>query len=171
MAKFELSPTNNVFFPSFSHFKGKTLDESSFFASTASYIILDTNILLYWAQKPFNLQNEVQKLISRKVIFLILPEVFYELKKLYQRQPKLRRAIKLILSIISDQNSNFFLLKKSLTQGRTTDEAILSFAHKYHCIVATSDKTLKQQLIRQGITIIYLREQKRIDGIGLDLLR
>jgi len=69
------------------------------------------------------------------------------------------------IKIFFDISISIFNIIKIEKYPYNGDDAILEYALKNNCILATNDKELKKKAIKKGLPIIYLRK-KRILEIG-----
>lgn len=122
-------------------------------------ILLDTNFLLIPYQFRVDIFTQIDKIATFEYELFILDKSLEELKKIVSDQKgKNKDAAKIALKLIAIKNIGVIKTKGS---GRT-DDIILNIASKDDFIVATQDKDLKRRLINQDISVIILRQKKRL---------
>lgn len=120
-------------------------------------IILDTNILIYAASKPFDIAHQLRVMGFTRV--LVPSSVLWELEGISRgRSRKLGRFAKLALKIASSfERVDLRPVKPSV------DEEILAAAKSDGHVVATSDVAVRRRLRATGITVLYLKDGRLIN--------
>jgi len=113
-------------------------------------VLLDTNFLLV----PHQFGVDIFEFLSLYDI-ATLDLCVKELKKLGRKNSKDSAAARIGLKLIKDRNVEIIKSKE-----KKADLAILKYALKEKCTVATNDKKLIKDLKRYGIKIIRLRQNK-----------
>ncbi len=123
-------------------------------------IILDTNFLIYCAEKKIDYTTEIERIMSEGYEICILSQVIKEIEELRLKATKFsdRQAAELALKIIKLNK-----IKMINSHGTYADEAIINLAKKEEIIVATLDKILAGRLKRQRkIRNITIQGEKRL---------
>ena len=60
----------------------------------------------------------------------------------------------------------FRLIDIDLESNETVDELIIKLAEQWSCFVATNDRSLIRKLVEAGVSIVYLRQRKRLEVLG-----
>ena len=122
-------------------------------------ILLDTNFLLIPYQFRVDIFTQIDKIATFEYELFILDKTLEELKKIVEKQKgKDKYAARIALKLIAIKNIGVIKTKSN----RKTDDIILDIALKDDFIVATQDKDLKRRLINQDISVIILRQKKRL---------
>jgi len=118
-------------------------------------VICDTSFLIVLATKPVKKFDELENEIG-KIDFAVPSLVINELRKLV-RTAKVKRsnAARLALELANKFKTIQF-------QGTSADEAIIDYASKQKCLVATIDDALRNKLKSSGISVITLTNDKLI---------
>ncbi len=118
-------------------------------------VICDTSFLIVLATKPVKKFDELENEIG-KIDFVVPSLVINELRKLV-RTAKVKRsnAARLALELANKFKTIQF-------QGTSADEAIIDYASKQKCLVATIDDALRNKLKSNGISVITLTNDKLI---------
>lgn len=113
-------------------------------------VLLDTNFLLAIEQRHLDLGA----LDSHEL--LVLESVFFEIVKISQSKKKSSAAAKVALKLIEK-----FGIKTVPSKG-VADRALLEYASKEGCIIATLDRELRKAARKKGIpTIAVVKGQIR----------
>jgi rRNA-processing protein FCF1 len=122
-------------------------------------VILDTNILIYSASKPFNLESEMRRAGFSRVAVpsFVLDELISIGRSLDKRGKFARLAL---------QIAKHFDIIRSDLEGADVDEKILQLAKEMGCAVATADAALRRRLSSEGIRVLLLKGRMIIDPSG-----
>ena len=104
--------------------------------------------------------SELERLLERRYELLIPEPVVRELKRISEHgKPKERVAARLGLRLV--ERGSVIKLKGE------ADESILRLAAQKRCAVGTTDASLRKELRRHGISVIYLRQKSHLAKDGL----
>lgn len=118
-------------------------------------VICDTSFLIVLATKPVKKFDELENEIG-KIDFVVPSLVINELRKLVRTaEVKRSNAARLALEL-----ANKFKIIQF--QGTSADEAIIDYASKQKCLVATIDYALRNKLKSNGISVVTLTNDKLI---------
>jgi len=118
-------------------------------------VICDTSFLIVLATKPVKKFDELENEIG-KIDFVVPSLVINELGKLVRTAGvKRSNAARLALELAKKFKTIQF-------QGTSADEAIIDYASKQKCLVATIDDALRNKLRSNGISVITLTNDKLI---------
>lgn len=118
-------------------------------------VICDTSFLIVLATKPVKKFDELENEIG-KIDFAVPSLVINELRKLVRTaEVKRSNAARLALELANKFKAIQF-------QGTSADEAIIDYASKQKCFVATIDDALRNKLKSNGISVITLTNDKLI---------
>lgn len=120
---------------------------------------MDTNILIYSASKPFNLESEMRRAGFSRVAVpsFVLDELISIGRSLDKRGKFARLAL---------QIAKHFDIIRSDLEGADVDEKILRLAKEMGCAVATADAALRRRLSSEGIRVLLLKGRMIIDPSG-----
>jgi len=110
---------------------------------TQTLIILDTNFLIYCAEKKIDYKSRINELMSSGHKVVVPTQVIDELKKISHVSKKLsdRSAASLALQLLNHNK-----IPEILTTGKNADEGILKI--QSNNVVATLDYNLKKNVER-----------------------
>lgn len=118
-------------------------------------VICDTSFLIVLATKPVKKFDELENEIG-KIDFVVPSLVINELRKLVRTaEVKRSNAARLALELANKFKTIQF-------QGTSADEAIIDYASKQKCLVATIDYALRNKLKSNGISVVTLANDKLI---------
>jgi len=118
-------------------------------------VICDTSFLIVLATKPVKKFDELENEIG-KIDFVVPSLVINELGKLVRTAGvKRSNAARLALELAKKFKTIQF-------QGTSADEAIIDYASKQKCLVATIDDALRNKLKSNDISVITLTNDKLI---------
>lgn len=119
-------------------------------------ILLDANFLMMSGQFKINIFSELDRIIERKYVLVVLSATVRELEKLLgHEKPKIRRQVSLALKIVERCE----VRKADCLPNENVDDLIVRYAMENKCIVSTNDKELRKKLRRNHIAVIYLRQK------------
>ena len=126
-------------------------------------VILDANFLFIPIQFNLDIFDELQKILNRRFVSIVLSSTLKELEgltqsKLLKTQKQAENALKLV------DKCKFVSIKKNCNE--TFDDVIVRISSEWKCIVATNDRNLKQKLREKGVPVIYMRQKKRLELEG-----
>lgn len=119
-------------------------------------VLLDTNILIYSASEHFDIAYQIENLGFHNV--WVTESVKNELRRLVETgSKKEKRFAKVALNIAE----RFKTVPDPPITG-SVDCHLLYLAKNRGCIVATSDTSLRRQLKKIGLPVIYLKNKRLI---------
>ncbi|MFH0848762.1 MAG: 30S processome protein Utp24 [archaeon] len=127
-------------------------------------VILDSNMLMNFAQKRMDVFKDIEGLLLGKTEFIILEPVLKELERLASNHSKTGREASLAIERIRGMQ----ILHVSAQEGETTDGLILRYASENQGIVATGDAELIRKARNANIPLIYLKGKSRLALEGLE---
>ncbi|MCS7364064.1 MAG: hypothetical protein NDF54_01330 [archaeon GB-1867-035] len=125
-------------------------------------VLFDSNMLLMAVQKPFNLFDEVYRVLNRAYRPVVLSAVKSELDYLANfGSPKERRESRLALELVKRCEVVDFSFSDD------ADNAIIEFTRKHgRVVVATNDIELRRKLRKLGVPVIFMRGFDHLDLEG-----
>jgi hypothetical protein len=126
-------------------------------------VILDANFLFIPIQFNLDIFDELQRILNRRFVSIVLSSTVKELEGLTQSkslktQKQAENALKLV------DKCKFVSVNKNCNE--TFDDVIVRISSEWKCIVATNDRNLKQKLREKGVPVIYMRQKKRLELEG-----
>ncbi len=121
-------------------------------------VLLDANALMMPAQFQIDLFDELRMLVGA-FDPVVLPGIIQELNGLSRAKGRdgaaarcgLTLAEKCTIAQIKDLKAN------------TVDEQVIEYAAQNKCLVVTNDRRVRDALFAQGIGVISLRNQKKLE--------
>lgn len=125
--------------------------------------MLDTNILILTSEGKFNLSSEIERLIPQKHELIYLSACLKELEYLAEK-PKMARKIRFAKKLLETLR----VVEYNSIDDLTIDDKIVQYAieNKSHCVIATNDNELKNNLLEQNIPVIFIRSRNHLELIG-----
>lgn len=126
-------------------------------------IVVDSNFLI----APFlfgrDFFSELDVVVGRRYEVVVLDKVLEELEKLAGKGGEGGRLARAALNFVKQKG---FKICPSGAGGVGVDDAILEYAKREHCVVATNDNVLRRRLRKAGVPVIYLRQKSHlcVDG-------
>ncbi len=119
-------------------------------------VLLDTNILMYAASRPYDIVHMLNK---KCITDIRVPNFVINELEWLNKGPGIKQAkfAKLALGIAKS-----FPVISIASDGKTVDDKLLSLAKSGNYIVATADAPLKRRLVSEGIEVIYLKDSRLI---------
>ena len=127
-------------------------------------VILDSNAFFIPLEFRIDIFVEVERLLNRRIDFVLLSPVKRELEVLSAKDsPKIRRQAFFALKI----SEKCMYVPVEEDEKITTDDAIIRVAKAWNCPVFTNDSQLRRRLRDISVPVIYLRQKSRlvIDGL------
>jgi uncharacterized protein len=127
-------------------------------------VIFDSNAFFIPLEFRIDIFGEVERLLNRRVDFVLLSTVKRELEVLSSKDsPKIRRQAIFALKIAE----KCIYVPVEEAEKITTDDAIIITAKAWNCPVFTNDSQLRKRLRDISVPVIYLRQKSRlvIDGL------
>ena len=127
-------------------------------------VVLDTNILTVPAQFGVDIFAESERVVERKLEFVVLKSVIQELER------KLEGAVrteKFKFRIALDFVERCTIIRlDELTSTLPVDDQVLEYALSVHGVVATNDKDLRKKSLERGVPVLFMRGKKRLELQG-----
>ena len=117
-------------------------------------ILIDSNIFLLSIRKRFDLFEEIERQILRKINYLVIPQVISELKKINLKgKVILSKEAELAMHLVQKCEK----VNLNLIIGEDTDQALIRASKEFSAAVATADVNLRKKLRRRNIPFMSLR--------------
>ena len=120
-------------------------------------VLLDANALMMPAQFRIDLFDELRMLIGGFEP-VVLPGVLRELEGLSRAKGRGGAAARYGLTV----GGKCTVVNGDLTSG-TVDSQVIEYAAENRCMVVTNDRHIREALMERGISVISLRNQKKLE--------
>jgi rRNA-processing protein FCF1 len=114
-------------------------------------VLLDTNVLLLVIRTRFPLETEVERL-NPGAVLAVPASVLGELDRLSRELTPGAAAAR----ALADRYARVATPERG-------DEGVADAARRVNAWVATADKALRDQLIRDGVTVLHPRDRQRLE--------
>jgi rRNA-processing protein FCF1 len=127
-------------------------------------VILDTNFLTIPAQFGVDVFSETEKLLKKRVEFVILDSVMAEIKLNFERAG---RAESRLFKVALDLTERCRVVEVD-PQFREceVDDQLLEYAVAVNGVLATNDRELRNKAIERGVPVLLLRSRKHLELRG-----
>ena len=123
-------------------------------------VLLDTNFLVECAKNKIDIQSELTRILDFSFEIAILDRTMEELEEIIAKGKKEGQAAKLAKTILMTKRVTIIP-----TTGGHTDKLLLEMADENH-MIATMDKTLKQQLKKKKQDVVIMRGKNKLAVVG-----
>ncbi|OLS20334.1 MAG: hypothetical protein HeimC2_37680 [Candidatus Heimdallarchaeota archaeon LC_2] len=124
-------------------------------------IFMDTNVLLHYYEINLNIEDAINRIITRKYIILIHRMVENEIFDALTKTGKLAKQAKIAVQLMKN-----FIPYEDETEYSGTDTALMEIAKKEKGCVFTFDKKLKYRCRSKDIPVISLYKPGRLQLTG-----
>lgn len=127
-------------------------------------IILDSNALFAPLELKLDIFAETERLLNRRVEFILLSPVKRELELLAAKDsPKIRRQAAYALKL--SEKCKYVAIEEH--ENLSIDDVIVKVAHAWGSPVFTNDRILRKRLRDISVSVIYVRQKSRLELDGL----
>jgi rRNA-processing protein FCF1 len=127
-------------------------------------VLLDSNFLMIPLELHIDVFEEIQDLLGKRVEFILIKQVYDELRRLSARSSKVGRQAAHALNLAKRCRT----MNVEAKARESTDDAIVRVAKDKGAIVATSDLELRKRLRNINVPVIYVRERFRLEVDGIE---
>ncbi|MCE7736267.1 MAG: PIN domain-containing protein [Candidatus Heimdallarchaeota archaeon] len=124
-------------------------------------IFIDTNVLLHHFEFKINIEEAINRIITRKYEIFVHRLVEEEILEALKKKGKVARNAKVAVQLMSRYKEY-----DDQIEYPGTDIALMEAAEKEKGCVLTFDKDLKQRCKLQGVAVISLYKQGRLSLVG-----
>ena len=124
-------------------------------------IFMDTNVLLHYYEINLNIEDAINRIITRKYIILIHRMVENEIFDALTKTGKLAKQAKIAVQLMKN-----FIPYEDETEYSGTDTALMEIAKMEKGCVFTFDKKLKYRCRSKDIPVISLYKPGRLQLTG-----
>ena len=127
-------------------------------------VILDSNALFVPLEFKLDIFEETERLLNRRITFVLLSAVKRELELLAVKESlKIRRAAVYALKFAEKCK----LVAVHFDEKLSTDDTIVKVAKAWNSPVFTNDSQLRKRLRDISVPVIYVRQKSRLEIDGL----
>ncbi|MGA2574166.1 MAG: PIN domain-containing protein [Candidatus Methanomethylicaceae archaeon] len=134
---------------------------ASFSKDLTTTVLLDTNVLIYSAKKPFDIAHQLRRFGFTNIS--VPNEVLAELRWLSSKGGSKSKRFATLATQIALGFGTIALGYST----RSVDDQLLMAAKEKGYIVATTDSALRRQLRDEGLSVIYLKRGRLIPETDL----
>lgn len=127
-------------------------------------VVLDTNILTVPAQFSVDIFAESERVVERRIEFVVLKSVIQELERNLEDAVRTEK-FKFRIALDFVERCTIIGLDE-LSSAEPVDEQILEYALSVDGIVATNDKELRKKSLERGVPVLFMRGKKRLELQG-----
>lgn len=127
-------------------------------------VVLDTNILTVPAQFSIDIFAESERVVERRIEFVVLKSVIQELERKLENAVRTEKS-KFRIALDFVERCTIIGLDEP-TSAKPVDDQVLEYARSVNGIVATNDKELREKSLEQGIPVLFMRGKKRLELQG-----
>ena len=120
-------------------------------------VICDTSFLMILVSKPIKQIDKLEMQVGK--LFYLIPDIVIEELKKVEKKVGPNRA-KNARTAIDISYSMFKIVK--IPKSTQVDDAIMAYAKKSNCAVATLDKELQKKLVRNNTLVITLSKDRLV---------
>jgi rRNA-processing protein FCF1 len=121
-------------------------------------VLLDANALMMPAQFQIDLFDELRSLIGSFEPVVLL-SVLRELEGLTRAKGRHGASARLGLAFAAQCT----IAESSNLESGSVDAQVIEYAAQTHCMVVTNDRRIRDALYARGITVISMRNQKKLE--------
>jgi uncharacterized protein len=127
-------------------------------------VVLDTNILTVPAQFSVDIFAESERVVERRIEFVVLKSVIHELERKLEDAVRTEK-FKFRIALDFVERCTIIGLDE-ITSAKPVDDQVLEYALSVHGIVATNDKELREKSLDRGVPVLFMRGKKRLELQG-----
>jgi rRNA-processing protein FCF1 len=127
-------------------------------------VVLDTNILTVPAQFSVDIFAESERVVERRIEFVVLKSVIQELERKLESAVRTEK-FKFRIALDFVERCTIIGLDE-ITSAKPVDAQILEYALSVDGIVATNDKELRKKSLERGVPVLFMRGKKRLELQG-----
>jgi rRNA-processing protein FCF1 len=127
-------------------------------------VVLDTNILTVPAQFSVDIFAESERVLERRLEFVVLKSVIQELERKLEVAVRTEKfKFRVALDLVKRCTITGL---DAVTSSKPVDDQVLEYAISVDGVVATNDKELRERAIEQGVPVLFMRGKKRLEIQG-----
>jgi rRNA-processing protein FCF1 len=127
-------------------------------------VVLDTNILTVPAQFSVDIFAESERVVERRIEFVVLKSVIQELERKLEVAVRTEK-FKFRIALDFVERCTIVGLDEQ-TSAKPVDDQVLEYALSVHGVIATNDKELRERSLEQGTPVLFMRGKKRLELQG-----
>ena len=127
-------------------------------------VILDTNFLIVPAKFGVDIFSEAEKLLERRVEFILLRSVLNEIRAKFERAGK---SEKRLFKVALDLTERCRIVEvDEFMKNSVVDDQLLEYSLSVKGVLATNDRELRERASMRGIPVLMLRRKKHLELKG-----
>jgi len=127
-------------------------------------VILDTNMLMFVAEKRIDIFGRIESALQGKVELVVPNAVLVELSRLSRQRSKRARYARMALELAEKCGT----WKEQMSPKESTDNYLARVAQETGGIIATGDMELVRKARNANIPVVYLKKDLHLAVEGLD---
>jgi len=127
-------------------------------------VVLDTNILTVPAQFSVDIFAESERVVERRIEFVVLKSVIQELERKLEVAVRTEK-FKFRIALDFVERCTVVNLDE-VSSAKPVDDQVLEYAQSVNGVVATNDKELREKSLERGIPVLFMRGKKRLELQG-----
>ncbi len=122
-------------------------------------VVLDANFFFVPSQFKLDIFEELANLLNQRFEPILLSSTLQELEGLVESSsPKISKQA--LFALRFAEKCRFVSVEKSLSESY--DDVIVRVAAEWRVPVGTNDRELRRRLRERGVTVIFLRQKRRL---------
>ncbi|MGY5864741.1 MAG: nucleotide-binding protein [Candidatus Thorarchaeota archaeon] len=127
-------------------------------------VIMDTNFLTVPAQFGVDVFSEAERVLERRLEFVLLDSVLEEIKSKLERASRTEaRMFRIALDLVERCT---IVSVDETEKENPVDDQLLDYARSVEGVLATNDRELREKAKSRGIPILLLRGKKHLELEG-----
>ena len=127
-------------------------------------VVLDTNILTVPAQFSVDIFAESERVVERRIEFVVLKSVIEELERKLEVAVRTEK-FKFRIALDFVERCTVVNLDE-VSSAKPVDDQVLEYAQSVNGVVATNDKELREKSLERGVPVLFMRGKKRLELQG-----
>jgi len=127
-------------------------------------VVLDTNILTVPAQFSVDIFAESERVVERRIEFVVLKSVIEELETKLEVAVRTEK-FKFRIALDFVERCTIIGLDE-VTSAKPVDDQVLEYALSVNGVIATNDKELREKSLKRGVPVLFMRGKKRLELQG-----
>ena len=126
-------------------------------------VVLDTNFLTVPAQFGVDIFAEAERVLERRVEFVVLDSVVQELRQNGDASRGQKRTeFKIALALVDRCR----VVNHDFKEGSPVDDQLLQYTEYVRGVLATNDRELRDRALKMNVPVLILRARKHLELLG-----
>lgn len=127
-------------------------------------VCFDTSFLMLAAKFHLDVVSEVERLLQRRVEFIVLDIVVAELERLTSSRGRSGRDARVALELVAERK----MRRIGTVKQSSADKALIAASADSDLIVATADLSLRSAIRDADKPVIFFREKAKLELDGIE---